>query len=548
MSTREARVRTRKIERGDRPVAGAPSSTRHSDRMLAYVIKAEPPESRQLVDPFASLYASGHAIEPDVDPERLLLLANESAVHSACLSAKTNDIVGRGWTLEPVRKATEGATPGDEFGPEDVAVDAEVGTAAEDAAEVLADKLEAITPDYTFDELLRQVTWERDAIGWGAWEIVRTTDEPTSPIGAIYPLPAHTLRATRDKDVYVQLLAGQTRYFRRFGADRQVSQMYGATDRPDQQLQGTAQYDRVEDRPATEVLVFKSYSPLSPWYPLPQWIAAVPAIAELTAIREFNVSFYESGGVVDRVIHVTAAEEKQAQDLADDITKQIEEADGGTHLSIITGGSAGSDVKAVFLTPTVGRRDGQMGGRRADLIEEVLMGHEVPPYRVAKAITGVLTGGGPSREMLHTYRTGVVEPGQTILESRLNESLFGPKGIDLQGYVWRLNDLDWDETELDLNIAKSIVEQGMGSPDDGREILGLSRTGRPEMQAYYYKGVEIGSPRGGKAPSAAASALDALRSRARQPATTAPTGLAPAEPVIPPTNGSTPPPEPVPVA
>jgi hypothetical protein len=114
--------------------------------------------------------------------------------------------------------------------------------------------------------------------------------------------------------------------------------------------------------------------------------------------------------------------------------------------------------------------------------------------------------------------------------------------------VWRLNDLDWDETELDLNIAKSIVEQGMGSPDDGREILGLSRTGRPEMQAYYYKGVEIGSPRGGKAPSAAASALDALRSRARQPATTAPTGLAPAEPVIPPTNGSTPPPEPVPVA
>jgi hypothetical protein len=527
----------------EHPSVEPPAASQHSDRMLAFVIKAEAPPSRQLEDPFVGMYGEGLALEPTLDPERLLLLADENAAHSACLDAKADDATGRGWKLEPVKVAAPEPAAAEtiEPGVEPTIPAAEKGQDAEAASQRLADLLEAITPEYTFSELLWQAAWERDAVGWSAWEVVRQGKN----VAAIYPLPANTLRATKDANVFVQLRGGQVAYFRRFGSDANISRKHGPRD---------GEVARPSDTPgeddATEVIVFRGYSARDPRYPIPRWVAAIPAIAELTAIREYNVSFYSSGGVVDRVIHVVAADETQAKALAEDINRQIDEAEGGTHLTITTGGSTGSDVKAVFLTPTLGRRDGQFGTRRAELTEEVLMAHKVPPYRVAKAITGALTGNGPSREMLHTYRTGTVEPVQDQIESRLNQTLFGPKGLDLKGYVWRLADLDWDETELDLNIATKAVDGGIASPNEGREILGFDKSDDPAMDGHYFKGVALGQPRSAQPPGPASPAFDALEAlRARRAATPQePAGTTPLEPVAPPSNGSTPPAEPAPVA
>lgn len=488
----------------------------HGVKMLAYVLKAEVPESRQIEDPFVTLYGEGLALEPELDPFRLLLLADESAAHGACLDAKADDTVGRGWTLEPTGEAK--ADPGDpSLEDPDVAPDESAATPAggepdatiegpdvEAAVAELEQRLEALCPDYSFAELLWQAAWEVGAFGWSGWEMVNGND---GKLGAIYPMPGHTIRMTKDKDIFVQIVGGTTRYFVRFGSgkriDAQTGKVLGAKD-----TRGKTN-DPEGTIVATEVLLFRPYSSRNKNYPLPRWVSCIPAIAELVSIREFNVSFFGSGGVVDRAIHVKAGDETAAKTLAGEVKEQIDSAAGDAHITLVTGGDKDSALTVSFLTPVAGRRDGQFNTRRAELTDEVLMAHKVPGYRIAKAIVGSL-GGAPSREMLHTYRTGTIEPIQDKLEHVLNATLFGPNGLSLEGYKWRLEDLDWDETELDLKIATGLVDSGIASPDEGREIMGLPATGDPKMALFYYKGQPIGEPRPmptGPAFGASSSAL-----------------------------------------
>jgi hypothetical protein len=150
------------------------------------------PPSRQVKDPFEELYSLGRAIEPPYDPESLAELAELNEVHAAALDAVAADAVGRGWTFVP-----------------------RVSNPDEQARTEVELFLEHVNPNYTFSELLYQAVWELRAIGWSAWEVVRADD---GSIGAIYPLPAHTLRLTRDPNIFVQHRGGAFRYFKLFGA------------------------------------------------------------------------------------------------------------------------------------------------------------------------------------------------------------------------------------------------------------------------------------------------------------------------------------------
>jgi len=401
---------------------------RHYADKLAYIVKTAP-ASRQIRDPFESLYAAGMAIEPPLPPERLLLLAEENAIHAACLKAKADDAVGRGWRI---------VAPADGEG---------------DSTEDVVNKLERITPDWTFAELLQAAAWELEAIGWAAWEVVRQGGE----IAAIYMMPAHTLRATKDPTRFVQIRGAAKHEFVAFGVEHGDD--------------------------ISEIILFRTYTPRSSFYGLPRWISAIPAIAELTAIREFNVSFFASGGTADRLITVTGSRNTaELQKIAEEIRAALRDASGRGHVSIIVP-SSDAQINVQFLSPQVGRREGQFLRRREDLVKEVLMAHGVPPYRIGWAELGSL-GGSAAREMLRAYRVGVVEPIQTILEARLNQTLFGPQGLNIRGQ-WKLEDLDWEETELNLKLATEGVQNGVLTPNEARQLLGRDAGDDDALDAYY---------------------------------------------------------------
>lgn len=447
-----------------------PRETRADDSGLALmdhvrVIKAggsEPPPSRQLpADPFTALYTlEGGAIQPPLDPLRLLSLAETNAIHSACLSAKSADTSGRGWTLEETKKGGDASLPN-----------------------TLSDQLEAVCPNMSFAELLRQAVWEREAIGWAAWEILR---DQGGHIAAIYPIPSHTVRATRDPKVYLQLRGITKCYFKKFGFDQAISRTLGT---PAKGTRGQSKLEAEADL-ASEILWFSSYSARSPYYGVPEWISAIPAMAELTAIREFNVSFFASGGTADRIIHVSAADAKGAQVLADEITATLKEAAGTGHVTIVTHGGSDTSVTATPLNGPqgqAGQRDAQFIRRREDLVKEVLMAHNVPPYRIGWAELGSL-GGSAAKEMMRAYLYGGIEPNQTVLEDRLNPTLFGPKGFNLPNYKWTLEDLDWSETQLDLEVATKAVAAALITPNEGRKYIGQNRYEDPAMDRIYVIG------------------------------------------------------------
>jgi PBSX family phage portal protein len=456
--------------RPSRDLAGSPWRTVQVLRQVAPGARLGVSRARARAgrDPYRDEYVTGEVIEPPLPPEHLLALVEQNAIHAACIAAKAYDAVGRGWLLEPEGGDRARQQAGQAGQPDIEALTAD-----------LSARLEALTPDLSFSELLFQAAYEREAIGWSAWEVVRNAD---GSIGAIYPLPAHTVRATRDPELWCQGIGLRRRYFVTFGSERVVDPRTG---RDDPALS--------PDERASEILLFRGYAPRSAEYGVPLWVSAAPAIVELAAIREYNISWFASGGMADRLLHVQAADPATAEAISTAIREQFQAAKGIGHTTVFSAGTPDVSIDVKLLSPSAeGRRDGQFSQRREDLIREVLMAHAVPPYRIGWAELGGL-GGNAAREMLRSYKQDAVQPLQTLLEDRLNQTLFGPKGFDLRGVRWRFAPLSWDETELNLDLAVRAVEAGILSPNEGRTVLGLSPVNDPAMDRHYRQGAPLGA-------------------------------------------------------
>ncbi|WP_347246308.1 phage portal protein [Thermogutta sp.] len=396
---------------------------------LEYLLKAS---SQQIKDPFTELYGSGDAIEPPLDPAKLLLLAEDNAIHAACLRAKADDAAGRGWSLAP--------RPGREL--------------EEQVIGQYRELLSGLSQTVPWDQLLTVTAWEVEAIGWSTWEVVREG----GTIVAIFHMPAHTVRLSTRGDGFVQTRGVQTRWFARFGSE-------------------------AEPEDGSSVLMFSHYSPRSPYYGLPRWVAAVSALAELAAIRNYNVRWYSSGGTVDQLILVRGGPATTRAEVVRILEEEFRRVTGLGHARIILGTDESQDIEVRFLSPEVSRREGQFAARRTDLVKEVLMAHLVPPYRIGWAELGSL-GGSAAREMLTAYRVGVVEPLQVAIESVINTELLGPKGLDWP-VRFEFNDLTWEETELSMRIAVGGVKSGILTPNEARELIGRPPTDDPRMDRYY---------------------------------------------------------------
>lgn len=389
-------------------------------------------------DVFAPL--ADRIVEPPLPPERLLALYEDCAIHAACITAKATDAVGQGDMLVPLDPAAPGPANPDE-------------------QDALRDWCAAIAGELTFGQLLYHAVLEEQIFGWAAWEVVR---DEQGQIGALYPIPGHTLRACREPDCFVQVRNQKTRYFVAFGSDRMIDFETG---------EPTAD----PDRRAAELILFRAYCPRSAYYTVPDWISAVPAIAELAAIREYNVSWFTSGGMTDRILTVTARTDSVARSIAEDIKRQLDESRGRSHVTVIVYGTEDVAVGVTnFAGPAGGRdglRDREFRHGREDLVKEVLMAHRVPAYRVGWT-DGTMVGGIAAKEILRTYRLGGVAPLQRLLEARLNRTLFGPRGYNLRGARWRLRDVDFDTMELNIEQVVKGISYGALTPSEASVLLG----------------------------------------------------------------------------
>jgi capsid portal protein len=436
-----------------------------------------PPESRQLKDPFTTFYVQGVALEPPLPLDRMLNLTEENTLHSACLMAKATDACGRGW----------------DFSPKD-GQESDEDLISSDVPAKLREHMEDLTPDLTFSEMLYQAAWEMGSLGQGIWEILREdTKQPNvyGQVAAIYPIPAQMVRATLDPRKWVQIRAGRIRYFKKFGARCTIDNESGTVYEWDDKRQLRDASALSPNRVASELIVFKEYTPRSLWYGVPKWVSAIPTIAEMTAIREFNVSWFASGGQTDFHIHVKANDMEVAREMKQQIKTQIEDNRGRGHTLLVTAGTVDTEVKVEKLGELL--REGHFRFRRGDLAKEVLIAHCVPPYRIGWAETGSL-GGNAAPEMLSAYKFGGIEPIQTVMQDRLRMTLFNKDlgGIDTGAFRLKLKGLDYDVDESGKTIDK--VKSAILTPNQGREEMGYDVDDeRPEMDEYYWNGQPLGA-------------------------------------------------------
>jgi len=416
-------------------------------------------------DAWSPIYELGNAIAPVLPLSQLLLLSEQNPIHSACCEAVAADSVGKGWKLS-IRRGV-------------AATDVNEETEREQT-EMTFDWLESITPAETFQEILDHVAWEYRTTGWSLIEVAREGGNPAGNIASIFPMASHTMRATKNKDVFVQQRGLHSVFYARFGCGYQVNAKTGKKDGVD----GT--------NVANEVIVLKRFTPRSPSYGLPRWVSAIPTIAELTAIREYNVSWFASGGQMDRHFHVTAEDAEAAKTVSEALKKQAEEARGRGHTTLNTYGTSDVEVAVEMLTAKEGARDGQFGNRRDDLAKEVLMAHSVPPYRIGWAEIGAL-GGSAAKEMLRAYRSGAIDPTQELIEARLKRSLFNSKlgGLELGLFVFTLVDIDWEQLEQDIKLVAMAVDKGVITPNEGRAHLGWEQSDDDAADKLYYMGVPL---------------------------------------------------------
>lgn len=438
----------------------------------------EQPASRQLKDPFTTFYVQGIALEPPLPPDRMLNLTEENTLHSACLMAKATDACGRGWEFAP-REGKEG----------------DKSLLESELPERLKAAVKSLTPELTFSELLYQAAWEMDSIGWGVWEVVRqfkkgVTPGQYAPVGAIYPIPAHTIRATLDPRKWVQIRAGRVRYFKKFGAKCEINNETGTVhewDRPTDRRE-IAKMD--PDYVASEFIIFKTYTPRSLWYGLPRWVSAIATVAEMTAIREFNVSWFASGGQTDYHIHFSAESLDTAKSMVEQVQQQMLENQGRGHTLLLTAGTADTQAAVSKLGELL--REGHFRFRRQDLAKEVLIAHSVPPYRIGWAETGSL-GGNAAKEMLDAYNFGGIKPIQVIIEERLHQTLFNADaGVKTDDFRFKLRDFALEGPDDLLNLATRTVQYGILTPNEGREKLDMEQSDDPEADKLHFQGQPLG--------------------------------------------------------
>lgn len=400
--------------------------------------------SKQLpADPFSRLYSEYGLVKPPYRLEQLLELKESNPIHCAAIEQKSSDIAGLGWHWVP----KQGVEKPDE---------------KQRAA--LEEFLASCNPEATFREILQAVWDDVETLGWGIIEVVRNAKG--IPV-ELYHVPGHTVRAHTDGIRFCQIRQEKMRWFKRFGAEGEYDLETGEPRR-----------GLPEERRAGEVIVIRKPGSRSSYYGIPTYVSAIGAIVGSMAARDFNIAWFREKTIPDMALIVEGA------DVSDDLARELRaffrvEARGQHHklcILPIPAEDGGGEVRARFEKLGSELKDASFRLYRQDNALEICVAHRVPPYRLGWPLTGVLSG-APVREMTEIYKRSVVQPGQEILEHRLNNQLFrafeGELG-ELQ-WRWKLDEIDLTDQMQDLEYSIKGVQYGIFTPNEARQHLGRPR-------------------------------------------------------------------------
>ena len=405
-------------------------------------------------DEFLDVYDGDQLIKPPYNLFWLWRFMELCTEHSSCVRQKSSDVCGLGWDIVK-RKG--------------------VKNAKEEEKIKLENFFSFGNPNETFMEVAENVWIDFEAIANAYYEVIR--DPKTKEPKALYHIPGHTIRCTKDPDIFIQVRGQNKKIFRRFNTDMEdkVAKQYVKekvyTDILKIASEKNIEKSKVEkgwdfEIATSEIIQIKNYTSRSTYYGIPEWIPSVGAILGNIECRDYNLKFFDNNGVPHYAIIIKGA------DLDDELENVIstffsQEIRGDAHKTLIIPINS-QEVEVTFEKLSTDIKDASFRMYKQDNRDEIIRAHRVPFSRMNVAVPGKLGGGGATREESETYKKSVVAPKQLIHEHRLNETLI-KRGFGINDWVIRFKTLDATDVETDMRINTNYVRAGIKTINESRE-------------------------------------------------------------------------------
>ncbi|MCD5326137.1 MULTISPECIES: phage portal protein [Pontibacillus] len=429
--------------------------------------------SKIVHDRFENEYGNMGAIEPTYPPELTRELLSKNIYHATCVKTKATDVSSYGFTLKEIDAGND----------EDI-------TKMESRRKEAEEYLESLN----IGEVIKNAEIDFGAVGFGAMEVILDEDNKVIDFNHV---PSYTVRAHRDRDKYVQMVANKVIYFGDWNTNYPSMDLDFQTGKWDY----SNRFKGEEFRKANRIVMFSNYSPNDSVYGEPDIAGAIGSITSAVLNEKYRLSFYESFGKPDMLITVSGNYEDEIEgkdgkkySLVNELEKEFRDKKGTQAGSMVIG-IGGTDVE-INVTPLVTDTKEQdfTLTREADR-NDILAAHRVSPYRLGIAEIGNL-GGSTVEESLANYRDGVVRPRQKQYEGLLN-SFLKSAGFD---FKVKLNTFERDDDKADLEIGKELVKSGAISPLELRNrfankfnLSDVSEDYVEDLNAFYIEGKLISS-------------------------------------------------------
>ncbi|WP_265112291.1 phage portal protein [Halosolutus halophilus] len=430
----------------------------------------------------------GHGIQPPYNPETLAAFQELNETHQACVRKKSRYEVGYGFDIVPHPQTDDPDPDGDAYD----AVET-FWRSADSRWQVGPEGTAASTPEEVL-ELARQ---DYHGIGWAALEILVEGDG--TPIGLAH-VPATTVRVRKttttietedgeEKEViqsghgYVQVRQGRRRYFGEAG-DRYRGQGEDDDREPifvDRKTGDVANDPtNLKNKPANELIFIPNPSPLSLYYGIPDWVAAMQTMGADQAAKEWNHDTFEHLGIPYYVVKVTGG--TLTEDSKDELRELMDNLKGTRYRTAILEveefqqerdltGEEGNDIE-IELVPIGSREDLDMEFQafRERNEHEIAKVHEVPPILINVTST---SNRANSKEQVREFAEDVVAPEQAKFEARLYHILHQTAlGVDDWTIQFELRGAD--RPEKNARVARNRVDAAgqAVTVDEAREAAG----------------------------------------------------------------------------
>lgn len=343
-------------------------------------------------DDFAGLYwekgakSSNLIVQPPFNPATLVALVTRNNILAQCIQAMEVNIDGTGYVLEKKDQT---------------------GKDNEKEKELLEGFLNEPYPDTSIVTIRRDVRFDLEATGNGYLEVMRN---PAGEIVMLRRLDTTMMRLVRlddavtvEKEIdrngkkvkakmsvrerrFAMKVGNKVIYFKEYGASRNLDRDTGMWEGENEDP-GSGKKLTI-DKQASEVIHFTLERDATTHYGLPRWINQLPSILGSRKAEEFNLEFFDSGGLPPAITYIQGG--ALVQDVKDQLMGYLS-GNSPHRMAVVevqsTSGTLESAGSVKVSTERFGdsKSDSMFQNYDAQCEEHVRVGFRLPPLFVGRA-------------------------------------------------------------------------------------------------------------------------------------------------------------------